>query len=152
MERLISKERIKRIVQIWAEEYPEYKGVIIDKLRGLDDTATAADVARITETHAYAGPWTCDECGEDSEDVTDIGGCFLCRECLVKAARLVSSEWTTEPPQADGVYWVHQADGLEFVVEITNGKNDTGMAVEDMAADWNVTHWCGPIAPPPFPL
>lgn len=92
------RAQIKDVHDRFEISRPEAKSQI-EKLKSLDtDIATAADVAKIIGNPSWVRPIRCNDCGEPSYDVVQLGEppdydsntAWVCKGCLEKALALLN--------------------------------------------------------------
>lgn len=94
-ERVLIKEVAKR----WKEQYPNSEQDIYQKLKLLNkETATAKDVENIIGNSSWTNIPRCDECGQETEIVIQLGEepdyesstiVIICEDCLKQAIKAV---------------------------------------------------------------
>lgn len=62
------------------------------------------------------------------------------------------NKWTVETPAASGNYWYRCFDGNEGLINIDKNLwcGEDSCSIAEIIEIWGITHWCGPIKPPPF--
>ena len=62
--------------------------------------------------------------------------------------------WTKDLPELDGFYWAVDVDGDIRGFDIKQGLvefYECTVRVKELAHEWRLTHWMGPIEPPEPP-
>jgi len=102
MELINERMQVKRALKNWPDRYlaisKQELAIKKEKLSELDpETATAEDIAAIVGNTHLVHKSECCECGEDSWNIVKLGQdieyddpvAWICRDCLVKAIKLI---------------------------------------------------------------
>ena len=95
------RDQVRTAAQRWRVQYrygSQIQHDISSRLDLLDpETASAGDVSEIVGNTSWADRKRCDECGQQSWDIVEIGEepdyesrtCYVCADCLRAALRLL---------------------------------------------------------------
>lgn len=100
---LDERTQVKQAIQQWMQTYgldgadKRWRRVGAELMALDQDTATAAEVAEIIGNSSWARERACNECGQETWDVVEIGEprdyesatAVVCRDCLRAALRLL---------------------------------------------------------------
>lgn len=106
--------RVKKAIERWISQYGLERTYYLDKrgrhvgaeLAALDpETATSDQVSEIIGNSSWSGALSCDECGQETWDLVQLGQppdyesstAYICRGCLMAALRLLGDEPSQSP-------------------------------------------------------